>query len=166
MHYLKAFHLLQETCKFMKVTFLFPQVAFLLAQVLAWKCEICCTIVKDFSWNTCNLRKHENFPVSLASVTEPLRLSHWQVTHESASRLQKHEISCMKHFLDFASVSRKWKTFMKVFHESARNFNEIARSGIWKIDILINGKHGRSYYLAGGGACPSFLKITTIEFSD
>ena len=41
-------------------------------------------------------------------------MSHWQVKHESASasRLQKHEISCMKHFPDFASVSRK--SFMKV----------------------------------------------------
>ena len=48
MHYLKTFHLLQETCKFMKVTFVFPQVTFLLAQVLAWKCEICCTIVRYF----------------------------------------------------------------------------------------------------------------------
>ena len=43
-------------------------------------------------------------------------MSHWQVKHESASasrlqkhesRLQKDEISCMKHLPDFESVSRK-----------------------------------------------------------
>ena len=36
-------------------------------------------------------------------------MSHWQVKEESASasRLQKHEITCMKHFPDFESVSRK-----------------------------------------------------------
>ena len=47
----------------MKVTFLFPQVIFLLAQVLAWKWKICCRIVKDFHeilatcGKTFNLRK-------------------------------------------------------------------------------------------------------------
>ena len=42
-------------------------------------------------------------------------MSHRQVKEESASasRLQKHEITCVKHFRK--CVSRKWKTFMKVW---------------------------------------------------
>ena len=42
-------------------------------------------------------------------------MSHWQVKEEraSASRLQKHEITCVKHF-------RKCFTKVKDFHESVR----------------------------------------------
>ena len=97
--------------------------------------------IYEFIW-FCNY-KSDFFPIP--SPPPDLRVQWtpcWQVKHESACTilLQKHEITCMKHFPDFASVSLEWKTFMKVFHESAKIFNESARSGIWMIDILINWK--------------------------
>ena len=59
-------------------------------------------------------------------------MSHWQVKDESASasRVQKHEITCMKTLSWFWKCSREWKCFMKV--------QEL--SGNWHMDNQYNNQ--------------------------